>query len=90
MVLRCLDQCTQVLGKARATKAGSGMQEFCADSVVETDAARDFLDIGTDFLAEIGDFIDECNLGRQESISCIFYELSSTPGGVKNGRLIKA
>ena len=40
VILRCLDQRERILGKARAAIAGTGMQELCADAVVEPDATR--------------------------------------------------
>ena len=41
MVLCDLDQRTRVLWKARATEAGTGMQELRANAIVQADPARD-------------------------------------------------
>ena len=65
------------------------MQELGANSVVETNAARDFLNISTHLLAKVGYFVDKSYLGRQERVGRVFYQFCGTPGGVKNWRLIK-
>ena len=75
MILRRLDQREGVLGEARAAEARAGMQEFGADAVVEADAAGDFLDIGADLLAQIGDLVDEGDLGREKRVRGIFDQL---------------
>ena len=90
MVLRGLDQRAQILGKTGAAEAWPGMEEFGADAVVETDAARDLLHVGVHLLAEVGDFVDEGDLGRKECVGGVLYEFSGAPGGVENGRLIEA
>jgi hypothetical protein len=45
------------------------MKEFRADPVVEADAACDLLHVGAGALSQIGDLVDERDLGGQE---CIF------------------
>ena len=81
VILRRLDQRERVLGKAGAAEAGAGMQEFRADAVVEPDAARDVLDVGADLLAEIGDLVDEGDLGGEEGVGGIFDQLGGAPAG---------
>ena len=71
VVLRGLDQRARVLRKARAAEARTRMQEFCADAVVEADAARNLLHVGADALGKVGDLVDEGDLGREERIGCI-------------------
>ena len=66
------------------------MEEFAADAVVEADAARDLLDVGAHLLAEVGDFVDEGDLGRKECVGGVLYEFGGAPRGVENGRLIEA
>jgi hypothetical protein len=44
------------------------VQEFGTDAVVETDTARNVLNIGANLLAQISDFVDETDLGRQKRI----------------------
>ena len=61
-----------VLGKARAAIAGPGMQEFAADAAVEADAAGHVLHIGADLLAQIGDLVDEGDLGREKGVGRVF------------------
>ncbi len=48
------------------------MQEFRPDAIVHADAARHVLDIGADFLAEIGHFVDEGDLGREKGVGGVF------------------
>ena len=79
MVLRDLDQRAGVLRKARAAKARAGMQEFCADAVVEPDAARDFLHVGADFFRKIGDLVDEGDLGGEKRVRRVFDQLRGAP-----------
>jgi hypothetical protein len=67
-VLRGLDQRDGVLREARAAEAGPGIQEFRADAVVEADAAGDLLYIGADLFAEVGDLVDERDLGCEEGV----------------------
>jgi hypothetical protein len=80
---------TVSLGKARAAEARSGMEELAADAVVEADAARDLLDVAADLLAEIGDLIDEGDLGAEEGVGGVFDEVGRTPGGVEHRRLVE-
>ena len=47
------------------------MQELCADPIIQAHAARNILHIGVELLAQIGDFVDEGDLGRQECIGCV-------------------
>ena len=51
------------------------MQEFAADAAVEADAAGDVLDIGADRLAQIGDLVDEGDLGREKGVGRVFDQL---------------
>ena len=55
------------------------MQEFAADAVVEADAARHVLHVGADLLAQIGDFVDEGDLGGEESIGRVLGQLRRAP-----------
>ena len=86
VILSGLDQGAHIFGKAGAAEAGPGMQEFAADAVVETDAARDLLHVGADLFAEIGDFVDESDLGREERVGGVFYELCGAPSRVQDRR----
>ena len=65
------------------------MQEFRADAIVEADAAGDLLHIGADLLAEIGDLVDEGDLGREKGVRRIFGEFRRAPVGDENRRLIE-
>ena len=74
VVLAGLDQRQRVLGEAGAAIARTGVQEFAADALVEADAARDLLHVGADLLAQIGDLVDEGDLGREKGVGRIFGE----------------
>ena len=65
------------------------MEEFAADPVVEPDAARDLLDIAADLFAQIGDFVDEGDLGRQEGVGGVFDQFGGAPAGVEDRRLVE-
>ncbi len=89
MVLRRLHQRTGVLGKAGAAKTGTGVQELGADAVVEADAARHFLDVGAGALGEIGDLVDEGDLGGQERIGRVLDQLGGAPARVHDRGLVE-
>ena len=78
-----------VLREAASAVAGAGVEEFGADPVVEADAARDLLDVRADGLAQIGDFVDEADLGREEGVGGIFDELGRSPPGEQHRRLVE-
>ncbi len=80
---------TRVLGKARAAVARAGVQELAADAVVEADAARDLLHVGADLLAQVGDLVDEGDLGGQERVGGVFDEFGGAPAGVEDRRLVE-
>ena len=56
------------------------MQELRADPVVEPDPPRHLLHIGTDPFAEVGDLVDEGDLGGQEGIGRIFGQFGRAAG----------
>ena len=58
-----------VLREAAAAVADSGLQELRADAGVEAHAARDLGDVGADLLADVGDLVDEGDLGGQEGVA---------------------
>ena len=55
------------------------MQELRADAVVEADAARDLLHVGADLLAQIGDLVDEGDLGGEKRVGGVFGQLRRAP-----------
>ena len=58
------------------------MQELAADAAVEADAARHVLHVGADLLAQVGDLVDEGDLGREEGVGA--YLISSAVSSVVN------
>ena len=65
----------RILGKAGTSVAGTGVQEFGADPLVQTDPPRDLLHIGSDGLAQVRHLVDEGDLHRQEGVGGIFDQL---------------
>ena len=57
------------------------MQEFRSDTPVEPDPAGDVLHVGAHFLAEIGDFVDEGDLGREEGVGRVLDHLRGLQRG---------
>ncbi|GJD94934.1 hypothetical protein OCOJLMKI_2141 [Methylobacterium iners] len=65
------------------------MQELRADAVVEPDAAGDLLHVGADLLAEVGDLVDEGDLGGQEGVGRVLGELGRAPARHQDRRLVE-
>ena len=51
------------------------MEKLAADAAVEADALGDVLHVGADLLAQIGDLVDEGDLGREEAVGGVFRQL---------------
>ena len=81
------DQGGGVLGKAGSAVAGASMQEFRPDPLVEPDPLGNLLDIGADLFAEVGDFVDEGDLHRQEGVGGVFDQFRGPPVGDHHRRL---
>ncbi len=65
------------------------MQELRPDAAVQPDAAGDVLHIGTDFLAQIGNLVDEGDLHRQEGVAGIFDQFRSAACREHERRLVE-
>ena len=65
------------------------MEELGADAIVEADPARDVLDVGADRFAQVGDLVDEADLGREEGVGGIFDQLGGPPPGEQDRRLVE-
>ena len=57
-----------VLGEAGAAEADPGTQELRPDAVVEPHPLGDLEHVGAGLLADVGDLVDERDLGGQESV----------------------
>src|ERR1051325_10864686 len=53
------------------------MEKLTPDSLVHADCARDIVYVATNLLAQVRDFVNEGNLGRQESICRVLGQLRS-------------
>src|SRR5262249_58739335 len=78
-----------IVGKTVSAVAGAGVQELRSDPVVQSDSARDLLNVGADLLGEIGDLVDEGNLGGEESVGRILDELGRTAVGEEYRRTVE-
>ena len=67
-----------ILGEARTTVAQTGIQEGTANTLVITHARCYFFHICAQRLADIGDLVDEADLGRQKSVAGVFDHLGRT------------
>ena len=65
------------------------MQEIAADAVVETHAARHLLHVGADLLAQIGDLVDEGDLGGKEGVGRVFDQLGGAPADIDDRRRVE-
>jgi hypothetical protein len=77
------------LGKHEPPKARPRVEEFRPNSFVESNATRDFLHIRAEFFAQVGDFVDEGDLGSQECVSCVLDELGRPTTGVEDRSLVQ-
>jgi hypothetical protein len=80
-----VDEGGDILRETGATPTESGLEEFVADAAIESDAFGDLEDICTDAIANIGDFINETNFGREEGIRGIFDHLGGVEVCFNNG-----
>ena len=62
------------------------MQELAADAVVEPHAARYLLHVGAGLFAQIGDLVDEGNLGGEEGVGGVFDQFRRAAAHVKYRR----
>ncbi len=65
------------------------VQKFAADAIVETDAARYLMHIGADLFTQIGDLINEGDLGSKEGIGRVFNELGGAPADIDDRRRVE-
>ena len=63
------------------------MQELRADAAIEADALGHILDVGAHFLAELGDLVDEGDLGCEEAVGGVFDELGGLDRRERDRRL---
>ena len=58
----------RVFREARAAEARARMQEILSDAPVHADGACDIVNVAADAVAEVGDFVDERNFGREKCV----------------------
>ena len=62
------------------------MQEFGADAIVQTNAARHVLDVSSDLLGQVRQLVDEGDLGREKRVRRVLDQLGGAPAGEQQGR----
>ena len=62
------------------------MQELAADAVVQAHAARHVIHVGAGALAQIGDLVDEGDLGGEEGVGRVFDQLRGAAADIKHRR----
>ena len=65
------------------------MEKLRPDAAVEADAARYVLHIRADLLAQVGNFVDESDLGRQKRVGGVFDQLRRPPCREQHRRLVE-
>jgi hypothetical protein len=89
VIVRGFQERGGVLGEAGAAEARPGVQELAADAVVEAHAEGDILHVGTGSFAQIGDLVDEGDLGGEECIGRVFDQLRRAPRREHQWRLVQ-
>ena len=70
-----MDQRFHVLGEARSAIARAGVDERVADARVGADAASYVVDVDAEPITQVGDFVDEADLGREQRVGRVLGEL---------------
>ncbi len=70
-----------VLGKTETSIAEAGFEELAANARVEAHGMGDFLDVGADFFAEIGDDVGVADFQSEKRIRGVLDELGAVDGG---------
>src|SRR5258708_37776322 len=70
-----------VLGKTETSIAEACVEELAANARVEAHGMGDFLDVGADFFAEIGDDVGVTDFQRKKRIRSVLDELGAVDGG---------
>src|SRR5262249_41269760 len=83
------DQGNSILGKTGSAVTRSRVQKFRANPVVESDAARDFLHVGSHFLGKVGNFVDKGYLGGQKRVGSVLDQFGRSAPGEQNWRTIE-
>src|SRR5579859_813967 len=76
-----------VFREAGAAVADASFQELRTDASIEAHAARDFLHVGAEPLADTGDLVDKADLGCQERIRGVLDHFRGADVGLDDGRL---
>ena len=80
-----MDQSLRVLGEARAAVAAAGVEERAADARVRGDAFVDFLDVGPDGVAELGDLVHERDARGEHGVGGVLGDLGGRVAHADDG-----
>ncbi|MNP09531.1 hypothetical protein D3C76_1016430 [compost metagenome] len=72
-----VDQGAHVLGEAGTAITAAGVDEVVADARVGADAQAHRFDVGTQVFGQLGDLVDEADLGRQHAVGGVFGQLGT-------------
>ncbi len=86
MFLGGTHQRQRIFREAGPAIARTRMQELLADTAIQTDATRNVMHICTNFFTQIGNLIDEGDLGCQEGVGGIFDHFRCFTRGENNRR----
>src|SRR5271163_1928458 len=70
-----VNECLNVLRKAKAAKTQSGLEELRANARVKAHSVRHFLNVCADSFAKVSDHIGVTDLQRQERVGSVLDEL---------------
>src|SRR3546814_2145853 len=87
LILARLEQRQRILGEATPAIARPCMQELGTDAIIQANAPRHVLHVSPHLFAQIGNLIDESDLGRQKRIGGIFGEFGAPAGHHDQRRL---
>ncbi|OIQ64225.1 hypothetical protein GALL_542250 [mine drainage metagenome] len=74
-ILGGADQRLHILGEAGAAVAAAGIKEIVADARIGADADAHLLDVGTEPVGQVGQFVHERDAGGQHAVGCVLGKL---------------
>ena len=76
-----VDEGLNVLRKAETPEAEAGLEELRADAGIEAHGVGDFLNVGADAFAEVGDDVGIADFQGEERVGCVLDEFGAADGG---------
>jgi hypothetical protein len=72
-----VDQGAHVFGETRTAITAAGVDEVVANARVRADAQSHRFDVGAQVFGQLGDLVDEADLGRQHAVGCVLGQLGA-------------